>query len=37
MNLHIYFHNLSEIHNLQIFLENEGTVNDNKFIADDDY
>ena len=37
MNFHIYFHNLSEIHNLQIFLKNKGVINDNKFIADNDY
>lgn len=36
MAFHIDFHNLSEIHNLEIFLKYKRTVEDDKFIANDD-
>lgn len=36
MALHVYFHNFSEIHDLEILLKDERTVEDNELISDDD-
>lgn len=33
MYFHIYLHNSSKVHNFEIFLEYQGTIDDNKFIS----